>query len=144
MKIAYLVSALMLLASPLSAAGIDGDDPVSIVAAWIASVASGDASTVDAVLAPEFQLMRESGAHFDRDRYVGSGLPVIEARPSFEFLESTETDGVLVVTYVLNIDATVDGQVMQHTAPRLTVFREIDGLWYVVAHSNFATTGQRQ
>ena len=79
----------------------------------------------------------------DHDGYVKSELPVIKERPSFDILQATENDGILVVTYVLSIDATVEGQAMQRKAPRLTVFRKIDGSWYVVAHSNFAATGKR-
>ena len=140
---ALLVAALTLIASPVSAAGIDGHDPAKILAGWTDAVVSGDVSRIDGMLAPEFQILRASGAHHDHDGYVGSELPVIKERPSFEILQATESDGVLVVTYVLSIDATVEGQVMQRKAPRLTVFRKIDGSWYVVAHSNFAATGQR-
>ena len=43
--------------------------------------------------------------------------------------------------YLLVIDETIDGQSVAKSAPRLTVFRKIDGQWKVVSHANFAKLG---
>ncbi len=127
-------------ATPIQAAGIDASGAADVVRAWSDAVVSGDPARVDAILAPEFQILRGSGAHMDHAGYVASDLPEIAEPPGFELLQATEADGVMVVSYILNIDATVDGQVMQRRAPRLTVFRKIEGDWYVVSHANFGVT----
>lgn len=135
-----LVLASLTLATPLAAEGINANDPADIVAAWSDAVVSGNPARVDEILAPEFQILRGSGAQMNHEDYVASELPIIAKAPGFELLEATENNGVMVVTYILEIEASVDGQTMQRRAPRLTVFREIGGAWYVVAHSNFAAT----
>ena len=135
-----IAMAFLVVAAPIHAAGIDASEPADIVRAWSDAVVSGDPARVDAILAPEFQILRGSGAHMDHKGYVASTLPEIAEPPGFELLQATAADGVMVVSYILNIEATVDGQVMKRRAPRLTVFRKIDGQWYVVSHANFSVS----
>ncbi len=112
------------------------------VAAWVAAVTSGDKSGVAALLAPEFQLVRDNGVAYDREQYLDGGLPKIAAPPPIGELVATGEGDVMVVRYVLTIDATVDGAPMQARAPRLTVFRRVGGKWLVSAHANFAAIGK--
>ena len=112
------------------------------VAAWVAAVTSGDKSAVAAVLAPEFQIVRDNGIAYDREQYLAGELPKITTPPPVSELVATGEGDVMVVRYVLTIDATVDGAAMQARAPRLTVFRRVDWKWLVSAHANFAAIGK--
>lgn len=133
--------ALAILTSPLNAQGIDATEPADILAGWSDAVVSGDTARIDAVLAPEFQILRASGAHLDHEGYVDSDLPRIAEPPTADILQTTQDDGIMVISYLLTIEATVDGQAMTRVAPRLTVFRQIEGAWYVVSHANFGAVG---
>ena len=112
------------------------------VAAWVAAVTSGDKNAVAAVLAPEFQIVRDNGIAYDRDQYLAGDLPKIATPPPVSELVATGEGDVMVVRYVLTINATVDGAPMQARAPRLTVFRRDGGKWLVSAHANFAAIGK--
>ena len=105
---------------------------------WVQSVASGDKALVEAMLAPEFQIVRADGATYTAADYVKVGLPKIAKAPEIDRLLGTRYGDYLVVRYWLKIDATVDGAAMKQLAPRLTVFRKSGDKWLVVAHSNFA------
>jgi len=126
---------------PAAAADMQADG-MTAVTAWVDAVTSGDRDTVATILAPEFQIVRENGAAYDREGYLASDLPAIVQAPPVDELVVTGDDNVMVTRYVLVIDATVDGAKMQARAPRLTVFRQIDGKWLVSAHANFATVGK--
>jgi hypothetical protein len=91
------------------------------------------------MLAPEFQIMRTNGVGYDRKGYLGRGVPSISAEPDFshEDITATQNGDILVVRYFLRINETILGKAVKKRAPRLTVFRKIDGAWKVVAHSNF-------
>ncbi len=149
MRLAAAIAALAMLVAvsigmaPASAAGSGLQDEASkAVDLWVAAVTSGDKDAVAAVLAPEFQIVRDNGVAYDRDQYLASDLPKIAAPPPIGELVATGAGDVMVVRYVLTIDATVNGAAMQARAPRLTVFRRVDGAWLVSAHANFAAIGQ--
>ncbi len=112
------------------------------VTAWVAAVTSGDKDAVAAILAPEFQIVRDNGVAYDRDQYLASDLPRIATPPPISDLVATGEGDVMVVRYVLTIDATVGGAPMQARAPRLTVFRRDGDKWLVSAHANFAAIGK--
>ncbi len=118
------------------------DEANKAVSSWVAAVTSGDKSVVAAVLAPEFQIVRDNGVAYDRDQYLAGDLPKIAAPPPVSELVATGGGDVMVVRYVLTIDATVGGAAMQARAPRLTVFRRVGGKWLVSAHANFAVIGK--
>ncbi|NKB49668.1 MAG: DUF4440 domain-containing protein [Alphaproteobacteria bacterium] len=94
------------------------------------------------LLAPEYQIMRTNGVGYDRDGYLNRGAGSVNAQPDFshEDLVVTVDDDVMVVRYFLRIDETIDDKPVKKRAPRLTVFRKIDDIWKVVAHSNFGAT----
>jgi len=113
-------------------------EAASAVDAWVAAVAGGDKDAVAAILAPEFQIVRDNGVAYDRDGYLASALPNIVNAPQFEDLHATSEGDVMVVRYVLVIDETIDGAAVEARAPRLTVFRRDGDTWLVSAHANFA------
>ena len=94
------------------------------------------------LLAPEYQIMRGNGVGYDRDGYLNRGVGTVSAAPDFshEDIVVTRHDDMMVVRYYLRIDETIQGKPIKKRAPRLTVFRMIDGVWKVVAHANFGTT----
>ncbi len=90
-------------------------------------------------LAPEYQIMRLNGVGYDRDGYINRGVGQISGAPDFSHEDIVETHAgdIMVVRYTLRIDEVIEGKKIAKRAPRLTVFRKIDGAWKVVAHSNF-------
>lgn len=105
------------------------------------AVVSGPDAVAE-ILAPEFQIMRSNGVGYDRDGYVAS-VDGVKVAPDFKHDEivATTSGDLMVVRYVIELHASVDGEKMATRAPRLTVFRKIDGVWKVAAHANLATLG---
>ncbi len=137
MKRLFLILFFSVFSAPLAADGISATEPEAIVNGWIETVVSGDAGAVAAILAPEFQIMRGNGIGYTGPEYVDHGMPQAEA-PKVSDLIATRSGDILVLRYVLLIDAVIDGQTIQAKAPRLTVFRHTEEGWFVVAHANFA------
>lgn len=106
--------------------------------AFFAAVLSGEPDKVAAVLAPEFQIQRADGSHYDAKDYPDSVLPIIAEVPVIQDLVVSATGDSVVATYVVNVNETLDGSVVEANAPRMTVFRKEGGTWLVVAHANFA------
>ena len=94
------------------------------------------------LLAPEYQIMRNNGVGYDRDGYLKRGVGTISAAPDFSHEEiiATRHGDMMVTRYYLRIDEVIQGNPIKKRAPRLTVFRLIDGVWKVVAHANFGAT----
>ncbi|MBT5413166.1 MAG: nuclear transport factor 2 family protein [Rhodospirillaceae bacterium] len=138
---ASLVLAATMFA-PAAQADMMIDEARNAVSAFIRGVAGG-ADGVAPLLAPEFQIQRANGVAYDRDGYIGKGVGTVHAAPDFalENVVATGDDDIMVVRYLLVIDETIDGQSVAKSAPRLTVFRKIDGQWKVVSHANFAKLG---
>ncbi|WP_172299893.1 nuclear transport factor 2 family protein [Pseudoruegeria sp. HB172150] len=130
--------AALALAGAAQADGIEGESAEALIGGWVAAVASGDAEMVAGVLAPEFQLVRADGTGHDVESYVAGGFPVIESVPEVEGAVETGDGAIRVIRYSLVLDEEVDRAALTRRAPRLTVFRQIDGAWYVTAHANFA------
>ncbi len=107
--------------------------------AWIAAVISADPDRVRRLLAPEFQIVRGSGRRYDAPAYVAEGLPKLGGG-NWEVadMKVTKAGDIMVVSYWLVIDVSEGDHKLSKRAPRLTVFREIDGAWQVSAHANFA------
>jgi ketosteroid isomerase-like protein len=138
-----LVAAPLLLplaVLPTSAYAADAlqDEGRAAVAAWIKAVTSGDVAVLDAILAPDFQILRADGSRYDRAGYLKSDLPKIVSPPDLQGLVVTGAGDTLVASYILSIRQTRDGKAVEVRAPRLTVFRKSGDTWLVVAHANFA------
>jgi ketosteroid isomerase-like protein len=108
------------------------------VEAWAKAVASGNVDTIRQHLAPEFQILRSDGKGYDDTEYLAGGLPKIDSIISVQDVVATEHGNLMVVRYVLSLNASVHGKAEQRSAPRLTVFRRDGDRWLVVAHANFA------
>jgi ketosteroid isomerase-like protein len=107
--------------------------------AWWGALVTGTIPAIDAVLAPEFQIMRADGSSYDKEDYLGSQLPIVAAIPEFSRMVVTAHENMLVTRYYVTVQETRDGQTVQAHAPRLTVFRKDGDSWLVSAHANFAT-----
>jgi ketosteroid isomerase-like protein len=107
--------------------------------AWWGALVTGTIPAIDAVLAPEFQIMRADGSSYDKEDYLGSQLPIVAAIPEFSRMVVTAHENMLVTRYYVTVQETRDGQTVQAHAPRLTVFRKDGDAWLVSAHANFAT-----
>ena len=139
-----LTAALAMAVGLLATAPAQADDALTETArarisAFVEGVISGP-DAVAALLAPEFQIMRSNGVGYDRPGYIGRGAASVNARPRYSLADIVVTaDGdVMVTRYFLEIEETIDGKSVTKRAPRLTVFRKIDGTWKVSAHGNFA------
>ena len=116
-------------------------DGRSAIMTWLDALQSGNPSTVEAVLAPEFQILRSDGSGHDRTSYL-TDLPKQTSKPEISNLVVTANEDTIVTRYVLQVDQTIDGKAVQAIAPRLSVFRRTDDGWLIVAHANFAQIGQ--
>ncbi len=138
-------SAVLILAAHAAVAddSLEETARAAVVAFTEAVIAGPDA--VAPILAPEYQILRANGTGYDRDGYIAH-VEEVSARPNFshENIVATTADDVMVVRYVLSIDETIEGAPVTRRAPRLTVFRKIDGAWKVVAHANFGATAPPQ
>lgn len=108
------------------------------VEAWLDAVYKRDPALLDAVLAPEFQLMRADGTSFDKAGYIASTLPIFETAPQVEELVVTGSAELFVARYLVTAEQMRDGKHLQTTAPRLSVFRKDGDKYLLVAHANFA------
>ncbi len=107
--------------------------------AWVAAATSGDPQIVEQFLAPEFQILRGNGRRYDAPNYLADGLPSISrVLKELTHIEVTKSEDVMVVSYWLTFEVDEGNQKSRWRAPRLTVFRKIDGDWRVSAHANFA------
>ena len=94
------------------------------------------------MLTPEFQIMRANGVGYDRHGYLTRSVGKIAGRPGYahEDIVATAHGDIMVVRYFLRIDEVIEGKEVLKRAPRLTVFRKVDGDWHVVSHANFGLT----
>ncbi|MCP4327186.1 MAG: nuclear transport factor 2 family protein [Alphaproteobacteria bacterium] len=140
----YVIVVLLSVAvSVLPALADDGPTEEAHVAvvAFINAVAAGPEAAAR-WLAPEFQIMRANGVGFDREGYLESGVARVSLAPGFvpEDLVVTVGGDIMVVRFFLHIDGTIDGEPIVHRAPRLAVFRRIEGQWKAAAYANFGAT----
>lgn len=108
------------------------------IEAWLNAVYKRDTAALDAVLAPEFQLMRADGTSFDKAAYIASTLPVFETAPTIDDLVVTGTADLFVARFLVTAKQTRDGGTVQTTAPRLGVFRKDGEKYLLLAYANFA------
>lgn len=136
------VAGLAAMAGPgLSAASASMADAQNALDSFIDALFSGDGARIEAILAPEFQVLRGDGKSHDRTAYL-QALPKYKFRPRTSELKVTSHEGTLVISYLIESDQTIDNEPVAPVAPRLTVFRKAGDTWLVVAHSNFAHVGK--
>jgi hypothetical protein len=104
---------------------------------WIKAIFSGDPAQVDAVLAPEYQILRADGTGHDKAGYL-KALPKHHTPSEFSEIIATGNDSLMVIRYRIETDQTVDGKTVKGVSPRLSVFRKDGDRWLLSAHANFA------
>jgi len=120
---------------------VSPEEAQGAIDAFIDALFSGDNARIEAILAPEFQVLRGDGKSHDRQAYL-KALPKYKVRPQTSGLKVTSHANMLVVSYLIESEQTIDDEPVAPVAPRLTVFRKEGGTWLVVAHSNFAQVGK--
>ena len=101
---------------------------------------SGDVAKVGQVLSREFQILRSDGKSYDKASYLGA-LPKHKVRPTTSKLKVTGHQGIIVVSYIIKTEQTINGKSVEAVSPRLSVFHKEGGRWLIVAHANFAHIG---
>lgn len=134
---ALATTGFLLSAGSAFAAGHLDTEAHDAIMAFLDAVASGP-EAVEKVLAPEYQIMRSNGVGYDHDGYLASVGDVDLSDFSADRIVATSDGDVMVTRYLLTTDETIGGTTTGTGAPRLTVFRKIDGEWKVSAHANFA------
>lgn len=134
----FTVTAVVPAVSAQQGADLDAEG-LAANQAWWGALVEGTVPALNAVLAPEFQIMRADGSAYDKEDYLASSLPHVAAMPEFSRMVATSADDLLVTRYYVTVSETRDGGTVQAYAPRLTVFRKDNGRWLVSAHANFAT-----
>jgi len=104
---------------------------------WIEAIFSGNKEAVDAVLAPEYQILRSDGTGHDKAGYLNA-LPKHHVQSTFSDIVATGNDDIMVIRYRIETDQTVDGKAVKGISPRMSVFRKEGGRWLLSAHANFA------
>ena len=92
-------------------------------------------AALEAFLAPEFQIVRANGDLLGREAYLEAPADVEDF--TIGDVVATRGGDVIVVTYLIETTETIDGVEQATTAPRLSVFRLVDGVWQLSAHANF-------
>jgi ketosteroid isomerase-like protein len=121
-------------------AAMSEEDARAAIMAWLDALQTGDSSAVEAVLAPEFQILRSDGTGHDRTSYL-SDMPKQTSKPEISEVAFGSNGDTIVVRYKLRIEQTINNKPVQVSAPRLSVFRRGDSRWLIVAHANFAQIG---
>lgn len=136
--------ALGLLAATAStaAAGQEVTDAEArgVLDPWAEALFTGDPAKVAATLAPEFQVLRSNGVGHGREAYL-QVLPKKAKRNVFSEIVATRGGDVMVLRYLSDAEQVIEGASVKGVAPRLSVFRQAEGRWLMVAHANFAPLG---
>ncbi|MCW5716063.1 MAG: nuclear transport factor 2 family protein [Bauldia sp.] len=136
-KTLSMLVAVVVAATPVRAQVTDTEAEAAVLA-YVEAVAAGDRTELMAILAPEFQIQRPDGTGHGREAYVAGEFLSISAFLGLSDLNVTSNGDIMVVRYILRLNATLDGRLVEVQAPRLTVFRRDGDRWIVVAHANFA------
>jgi ketosteroid isomerase-like protein len=121
-------------------AAMTEEDARAAIMAWLDALQTGDPTAVEAVLAPEFQILRSDGSGHDRASYL-SDLPKQTSKPEISGLAFGSNGDVIVTRYILKVEQTINDKPVQASAPRLSVFRRGGSGWLILAHANFARIG---
>ncbi len=138
--LAGLAGASLAGTASIAEGAISEEDARAAIMAWLDALQSGDPSAVEAVLAPEFQLLRSDGTGHDRASYL-SDLPKQTSKPEISGLSFGSHGDLVVTRYMLKVEQTINNKPVQASAPRLSVFRRGGAGWLISAHANFAQIG---
>jgi hypothetical protein len=103
-------------------------------------IAAGKWDTVKNQLAPGFQLINNMGAHdkSELDAIIGQFKA---ANLSFSDFKVTESQNVLIITYILQSKITMGEKCLISKDTRLSVWQKNDGVWQWVAYANVTPGG---
>ena len=129
-----------LIGTASAQAAMSEEDALAAITTWLDALQTGNSSAVEAVLAPEFQILRSDGTGHDRTSYL-TDLPKQTSKPEISELAFGSNGETIVARYILRIEQTINNQPVQASAPRLSVFRRGSSGWLIMAHANFAHIG---
>ncbi len=94
---------------------------------------------LQSMVAPEFQLMLSNGKGFDRDGYLNLLASEVDLAPDFKLTNITASLGgdFIVARYFAEVNESISRKKTARKAPRLTVFRNINGDWKLISHAVF-------
>lgn len=138
--LAGLAGASLVGAASTAQAAMGEEDARAAIMTWLDALQTGDPSAVEAVLAPEFQILRSDGTGHDRTSYL-TDLPKQTSKPELSQLAFGSNGDMIVTRYILQLEQTINNKPVQASAPRLSVFRRSGSGWLIVAHANFAHIG---
>ena len=88
----------------LSQIPVSTEEAQGAIDAFIDALVSGDPARIEAILAPEFQVLRGDGKSHDREAYL-KALPTYKVRPSTSDLKVTSHESMLVVSIFARVVA---------------------------------------
>ena len=127
-------------APPTSDPGAQGSALVGEFFTILQQPATDKVEQLKTFLAPEFQIVRDTGDTLGKDAYLQN--PASVTAYSLSDVVATQGSDVLVVSYVVTAEETINGVTLATAKPRLSVFHWIDGAWHLAAHSNFGALPQ--
>jgi hypothetical protein len=140
--LAVLAAAVLALSACSGGAAPTASDPnaegTALVDRFFTILQQPDATKVDQLatfLAPEFQIVRDTGDTMGRDAYLQD--PASVTMYSISDVVATQGADVLVVSYLVAAEETINGVPTSSRKPRLSVFHWTDGAWHLAAHANF-------
>lgn len=100
------------------------------------NLAANNTEAINVSTADGFQAVHEDGAITkDAELELISGLAIDSY--TIDNLISTQTDNVIVTTYVVSVEETIEGErLSKKPAARMSVFVNKDGKWLWLAHAN--------
>lgn len=107
-----------------------------LVNRYVALIETKNVAGLQQFLAPGFQIERSDGSGSGKTAYL-TNLPTIQTF-SLTNMTATESNGVLVARYLIDVHGTVNGKpYAPGPAPRLSVFSWNGTRWQLAAHANF-------
>ena len=135
-----LVACSSAAAPPTSDPNAQGSALVNQFFTILEQPAAAKADRLKTFLAPEFQVVRATGDQLGKDGYLLN--PPTVASFTISNVVATQGSDVLVVSYRITTQETLNGVSQTTTAPRFSVFNWVDGAWRLVAHSNVGALTQ--
>jgi len=109
-----------------------------LVHKFFALLKAGDSHQLAAFLAPGFQIQRASGTRLNKRQYLANHSVVVSFRISH--LHVSAAPNLIIATYDVTARQYINGVIYKQTPQaRLSVFEQIRGQWYIVAHAFFST-----
>ena len=102
--------------------------------------ADTDTDALDALLAPDYQLVRSDGTRATKEEYLAE--PATVDTYAINNVKGTATGNTLVVSFDLTIEEEINGQQISETAPRLGSFVWDGEDWLLLSWANFGVPPQ--